>query len=119
MFLRLGAVTGARRGELCALRWRHIDFEASALHIEGALVEAGGVLIEKDTKTHAERRMSLDARTLAVLAAHRAQLEAVLAVARVSLASDAFVFSHEPDGRRPWRPNYATLAFGRLVKEQG
>ena len=119
VFLRLAAVTGARRGELCALRWRHIDFERSALHIEGALVEAGGVLIEKDTKTHAERRMSLDERTLAVLAAHRAHLDAVLAVARVSLAPDAFVFSHEPDGRQPWRPNYATLAFGRLVKEQG
>jgi integrase len=59
-FLRLAAVTGARRGELCALRWRHLDLEAASVHIAGSIVEVRGDVIEKDTKTHAERRVSLE-----------------------------------------------------------
>ena len=119
VFLRLAAVSGARRGELCALRWRHIEFEARSLHIEGSLVEVGGTLIEKDTKTHAERRISLDDRTLEVLAAHRMKLQSLLETARTTLSAEAFVFSHDPEGAHPWRPNYTTLAFGRLARQRG
>jgi integrase len=32
---------------------------------------------------------------------------------------EGFAFSHDPGGAEPWRPNYATLAFGRLADEQG
>ena len=35
IFLRLAAVTGARRGEVCALQWRHVDFHRQTLHIAG------------------------------------------------------------------------------------
>jgi integrase len=89
------------------------------LHIEHALVEAGGVLIEKDTKTHAERRMSLDERTMEVLTGHREMLQSLLDTADVRLSDGAFVFSHEPDGTQPWRPSYVTLAFSRLAKQRG
>jgi len=119
VFLRLAAVTGARRGEMCALRWRNIDFEAASLHIAGALVEVHGKVIEKDTKTHAERRMSLDERTLAVLAEYRDMLQSLHDVAQVRFNADSFVFSHDPLGAEPWRPNYITLAFSRLAKEHG
>lgn len=33
-FLRLAIATGARRGELCCLQWRHLDFDARELVIE-------------------------------------------------------------------------------------
>lgn len=60
-FLRLAATSGARRGELCALRWKHVDFDKPVL-IERSIVENGkGELIEKDTKTHAARQLRLDA----------------------------------------------------------
>jgi integrase len=119
-FLRLAAVTGARRGELCALRWRHVDLDGAVLHIAGSIVEAaGGALIEKDTKTHAERRVHLDARTLEVLDAHRQRVAAMMLAAGRGLDADGFVFSHDPTRAEPWRPNYVTLAFGRLAKERG
>ena len=35
----LATDTGARRGDLCALRWRHLDEEASTLWIESAIGE--------------------------------------------------------------------------------
>ena len=71
-------------------------------------------IIEKDTKTHAERRMSLDEGSVQVLAVHRAGAEQALAFVGASLSPQAFVFSHHPDGLDPWRPNYVTLAFVRL-----
>jgi integrase len=116
-FLRLAAVTGARRGELCALRWRHLDLETATLHIAGSIVEVPGNVIEKDTKTHAERRVSLDPRTLEMLTDHRERTLAILRTAGAELDEGGFVFSHNPIGREPWRPNYATLAFSRLAKE--
>lgn len=118
-FIRLAAASGARRGELCALRWRNIDFEARSLHIAGAIVQINKTVIEKDTKTHAERRVALDEGTVRVLEALRDRMVLALAIAEEELPSDAFIFSHRPDGLRPWYPNYATLAFARLADREG
>ncbi len=40
-----------RRGELCALRWADVDFHDQSILIKRAIVDAGGRLVEKDTKT--------------------------------------------------------------------
>ena len=32
---------------------------------------------------------------------------------------DRHLFSHDPDGTAPWRPDYATLAFARLANQLG
>ena len=29
--------------------------------------------------------------------------------------ADRYIFSHDPEGATPWRPDYATLAFARLA----
>jgi integrase len=118
-YLRLAAATGARRGELCALRWKHVDLERHRLTIARSIVEVSGELIEKDTKTHQVRKVSLDEETVAVLTAHRAACEELAGKCGATLASSSFLFSHEVDFSTPWRPNYATLAFGRLRDELG
>jgi len=41
VFVRLAAVSGARRGELCALRWRNLDLDAGVLHIGAAGASCG------------------------------------------------------------------------------
>lgn len=114
-FLRLAATSGARRGELCALRWRHINLDDGGLLIERSIVEAGnGDLVEKDTKTHAARRLRLDAGTVARLRQHRGEREGYGTQLRRMVSADDFVFSLDPAGRTPWRPGYVTLAFCRL-----
>jgi integrase len=51
VLLLLGALTEARRGELCALRWPDIDFDAGTLSIARSIYEvAGGGWAEKGTK---------------------------------------------------------------------
>ncbi len=118
-YFRLAAATGARRGELCALRWKHVDLDRRRLIIARSLVEVGGQVIEKDTKTHQVRKVSLDEETAAVLAAHRAVREELAAKCGAEVSANSFVFSHEVDFSKPWRPNYATLAFGRLRDDLG
>ena len=114
-FLRLAATSGARRGELCALRWKHVDLDKGALLIERSIVEnAKGELVEKDTKTHAARRLRLDAGTVDRLQQHRAEREGYGTALRRIVHADDFVFSLDPAGRTPWRPGYVTLAFCRL-----
>ena len=102
--LHLAASTGARRGELCALRWNNVDTEAATLTIERSIIEVPGGLAEKDTKTHASRRIALDPGTLAVIEAQRVDAQQRADEAEIELTNAAFVFSPEPDGLIPWSP---------------
>ena len=111
IFLRLAAVTGARRGELCALQWKHVDFHRQTLHIAGQVAHTAAGPMQRPTKTHAERRLTLDPVTLAELGE--------LPDAQRRVEADRFVFSHASSGTTPWRPDYATLAFARLAAHLG
>lgn len=111
IFLRLAAVTGARRGELCALQWQHVDFHRQTLHIAGQVAHTATGPVQRPTKTHAERRLALDPVTLDALGQ--------IAASQSEVDADRYVFSHDPDGSTPWRPDYATLAFARLAAQLG
>ena len=120
LFFRLAATTGARRSELIALRWSDIDLSGRRLTIARGIVEDwDGNLIEKDTKTHSTRQLALDPATVALLVEHRRLAEVVAGECGVILGREAFVFSHDPAGSEPWRPDYATHAFRSLTRRLG
>lgn len=113
--LRIAAATGARRGELCALRWPDVDLDTGLVWIRRAIVVGQGLeLVEKPTKTHAERRFALDAGTVEELGVHRQRMVERAGICGTTLADDGFVFSHDADCGRPWRPDYVTATFTRL-----
>ena len=56
MLVWLTMVTGFRRGELCAIRWRHVDLGVGVLTVERSIGQRSGRTWEKDTKTHQQRR---------------------------------------------------------------
>lgn len=118
-FLRLAATTGARRGELCALRWTDYDSTNRVLTISRNVIEVAGGVIEKDTKTHAARRVTLDAETAAGLDDHRRRMTARAAQADLIARADAFVFSLDPDCARPWLPDRVTKTFERFRSQAG
>jgi dihydrofolate reductase len=93
-FLRLAVALGARRSELIALKRRDVDLgHGEVLIASGVVRVAGRPLIDKDTKTHAKRRVAVGASTVELLRAQRArQAEAALA-AGTPLAPDAYLFS--------------------------
>jgi integrase len=118
-FIRLAAITGARRGELCGLRWDAVDLETGSVLIARSVVRAEVGLVEKDTKTHQARRVAIDEATRRALLEHRARcVERALEVG-VGLAPDAFVFSYEASGEKPWPPLSVSQRFRRLREQVG
>lgn len=120
-FIVVAAATGARRGEVCALRRSSVELgEAPTLLIDHSVTEAAGEWSVKRPKTEtSHRRISLDAATAQVLADHLDHLAVRAAQAEVELDPNPYLFSRDVDCARPWRPNNVTLAFGRLREAAG
>lgn len=115
-FVWTAMTTGARRSELCVLRWTDVQLDTAVVALERAVyVDEDGELREKDTKTHQERRVALDPETVEVLQDQLARAEARCEELSAELATDAHVFSPAPDGSAPLAPDTATQKFARMA----
>lgn len=108
LFLVLAATTGARRGELLALRWADIDLARGSISVQRALIEGPSGPVLAPTKTRRPHHLDLDPRTLALVRAHYVDTHRA---ASGSVDRERFVFSADPDGAEPWRPNWVTKRF--------
>lgn len=116
--IALAALTGCRRGELCALRWT--DISGSTLTVgRSVTVLRREVVQEGPTKTHQVRTVSLDPLALAVLEQRRREVERVAAYAHTKVAPNGYVLSGRPDGTNPLRPDTLTHWFGTLMTDMG
>jgi len=113
------ATTGCRRGELCALRWSDVDLERATLVVSHSISETGGQLVVKDPKTHRSRRLALDPSTIAMLEQHHGRMVERAERFGAGLGADAFIWSQEPDGSAPWRPNRVTEVFRSTRRQLG
>ena len=116
LFFLLAATTGARRGELLALRWKDVDLREGSLAFQRSLIEGPEGPVLAPTKTRRSHRVALDAASLEAL---RAQLDRAVFSAKESGQGDRFLFSLESDGTVPWRPKRVTKAFIRCRSEAG
>jgi integrase len=120
LFLRLAVVLGARRGELCSLRWSDVDLDQGEILIAGGVVRVHGQpLIDKDTKTHAKRRIAVGADTVDLLRAHRVEQAKIALACGTTLAADAYVFSRAPDAGSPLSPDGVSHRFLKLARRLG
>lgn len=113
--------TGARRGELCAVRWTSVNLDdgRETLWLRRAIRKEDGRLVEAELKTHQQRRIALDAESVAVLREHRERCEERAAALGVALSADAFVFSAAPDGSTFPIPDTVTQRYERLSARLG
>lgn len=113
LFLRIACCTGARRGELVALRWPDIDLDAGEVTIARSIVytPADG-LTERPTKTGAKshRRLALDPGAVQALRLWRAEQSIA------GMQPEQWVFSHDAGGS-PWRPDFISRLF-RLARDR-
>ena len=95
LFLVLAVVLGARRGELCSLRWSDVDFDQGDVLVAGSvIILPGQPLLDRDvTKTRTKRRVAVGAGTLELLRARRVEQAKAALAAGVALGPDAYVFS--------------------------
>jgi len=117
--IALGAVTGARRGELCALRWSDLDVQRGVLRIARSLTVVAAKPSEGPTKTHQRRDIATDHALASLLAGRREQQERFAALAGVDLTENPFVLSRASDGSTPCLPDGLSNAYARLAKRVG
>jgi integrase len=115
LFLVLAATTGARRGQLLALKWADVDFEHASLSFQRAWVEGRNGPVLAPTKTRRAHRVALDSYTQQLLTEQWDRI----ASAVIGDLDAAFVFSHHRLGERPWNPNWVTKQFIRQRRAAG
>ncbi len=120
VLLFLGAATGARRGELCALRWSDLNLESGTLTIARSVYQTPKKgWAEKPTKTHQARRVALDAQAKMVLKRYRADVDELARELGLLVPPDGFMFSRSPTGAEPLRPNVVTDFMIRMASAVG
>jgi integrase len=117
-FFRLSAFTGARRGELLALRWP--DFDGKSIMITKSRLEVAGVAFEQlSTKggSNGQRRVILDSETIDLFNSHRKrQLQERILIGEHWQDGD-FVFTQE--NGLPLDPGTPSHLFGKMIKKAG
>jgi integrase len=119
MLVWLALMTGARRGELCALSWDRVDFASGVLTIRSSIAQLGGRTWEKHTKTHQQRRIALDDGTRTLLRAYLQRCAEQAVAVGIELAPDARLFSRSPDGSTWLKPDSVGQRFVRMCARLG
>ncbi len=109
--------TGARRGELSALREDDLDLTKGreSIWLRRAIRKDNGRLVEAELKTHQQRRVALDQETAVVLGDHLARWTARLALLGKQLNPEVYLFSSAPDGSTWPKPDSITQRYERLA----
>lgn len=118
-FIWLAMTTGARRGELCALKRSHYNASTRVLSIPTSVSGSRRTMREKDTKTHQQRRVALGAETAALLDEMLERQDKTAKKLAVRLRGNAYLFSNDPDCSRPLVPDTVTQRYDRLAKRLG
>lgn len=119
MFVWLAMTTGARRGELCALRWDRLDLDNAVIWIRSSIAQDGAKTWEKDTKTHQQRRIALNAETVGLLRAYRQHCEAEAQIVGTTIKKTGRVFSPAVDHSTWLKPSSVSQRYRRMCAKLG
>jgi integrase len=115
-FLEICTATGARRGEILALRWSDIQ-DGRAL-IDRSLCQTDDGLTFKCTKTERPRDVKLPASALPVLERHRERQDEFRAQFGPSYRADLDLIFANPNGT-PLKPDSIPSTVSRLCRKLG
>jgi integrase len=115
----LAAVTGARRGELCALRWSDVDWQRRTLTFARSLTVISQQANEGPTKTHQRRDVAIDDALGAFISQRQDEQHAYAETVGVELVNDPYLLSRSSDGAMPCLPDGLTHAYSRLAAKIG
>jgi integrase len=115
--IALAALTGARRGELIALRWSDLDLMTGRVNISKSLTVANNTQHIGPTKTHAARDIALDPIAVEVLKRRWAYMVDLSERAKSPLVDDPYVLSYNANGAVPVNPDSLSHGFNKVCRE--
>jgi integrase len=115
-FYRAAAYTGARRGELLALRWSALDLDAAEVTFARSAAVVAGQRVEGSTKGDRSRTISLDAGTVEALREHRKRQAAERLMAGPMWTGDGSLVFVTEFGH-PLYPDTPSNLMGKLVRK--
>jgi integrase len=110
VLLSVAALTGARRGELCGLKWSDVDWKQRTLRIERALIAGVGGQFEGSTKTEENRTVALGKVGVDILREYR-----VILKERMGSEPEGWLLSYD-GGETPMRAKTVTAYVTALGK---
>src|SRR5580700_4972732 len=119
LFLWTAFTTGARRGEVTALRENRFDFIHQQVRLARNYLVKQGQRIEKAPKDGEGRVLSLDLLTCELFRERFQRRRAEARALGVEVPDDAFAFSPDPAGRTPWNPDTMTHRYRRYAHRVG
>jgi integrase len=111
-YLYVLLTSGARRGEVCALRWRDVDLDDQRITIRATAHDDGFL---RETKTKKTRTFGLGDTTIGLLRQHLARGEA----AGGPMTGERFVFSPRPGNTEFFKPHSMSKRIARMRSELG
>jgi integrase len=117
----LGVLCGLRRGEIAALRWKHVNFDDRQLSVVQSAEQTRLGVRYKEPKSGRARTVALSATVIDELRKHRARQSEDLLRLGVRQTDDGFVYARE-DGKpiqprsisQAWRERVCQLALPRI-----
>jgi integrase len=119
LYLWTAFTTGARRGEVCALRENRFDFTRQQVRVCANYIVKQGNRIEKAPKAGEGRVLSVDLLTCELLRERFQRRRGEARTLGVGVPEDAFAFSPDPAGRTPWNPDTMTHRYRRYARRVG
>jgi len=119
LYLWTAITTGARRGEVSALRENRFDFTRQQVRVSATYIVKQGNRIEKAPKDGDGRVLSLDLLTCELLRERFQRRRAEARALGVEVPEDAFAFSPDPAGCTPWNPDTMTHRYRRYARRVG
>ena len=124
----LALYTGARRGELLALRWQDCDFKNGRLSINRTITQIGTRFVFGQPKSERSRRtIAVPQSAMLLLRQLRERAEHLRQRANATLSDNEpatlndneLIFTSSADGKTPLRPNTVSRAWENLAKQAG
>jgi len=119
LYLWTAFTTGARRGEVSALRENRFDFTRQQVRLARNYLVKQGQHIEKAPKDGEGRVLSLDLLTCELFQERFRRRRSEARALGVQVPEDAFAFSPDRAGREPWNPDTMTHRYRHYARRVG
>jgi integrase len=112
-------LTGLRRSELIASKWKEVDIELACIYVAHSLhrLDDGTIIIKEPKTSRSRRPVDLPPSLVTLLRQHRADQEVERLLLGRTLTEDDFLFCRA-DGS-PLNPNTVTHTFAKVAARAG